>query len=52
VRSYVDAGFDRLYVNQIGPDQAGFFRFYERELAGALAELGVAADADASLTRG
>jgi len=52
VRSYVDAGFDRLYLNQIGPDQAGFFRFYERELAGALAELGVAADADASLTGG
>ncbi|MBP2471637.1 G6PDH family F420-dependent oxidoreductase [Crossiella equi] len=26
VRSYVDAGFDEVYVQQIGPDQDGFFR--------------------------
>jgi G6PDH family F420-dependent oxidoreductase len=51
VRAYIDAGFDRIYLNQIGPNQADFFRFYDHELAGALAELGVAADADASLTR-
>jgi G6PDH family F420-dependent oxidoreductase len=51
VRSYIDAGFDRVYLNQIGPHQADFFRFYDQELAGALAELGVAADADASMTR-
>jgi G6PDH family F420-dependent oxidoreductase len=51
VRTYADAGFDRIYLNQIGPNQADFFRFYDHELAGALAGLGVAADADASLTR-
>jgi G6PDH family F420-dependent oxidoreductase len=29
---YRDAGFDRLFVNQIGPDQDGFFEFFDREL--------------------
>jgi coenzyme F420-dependent glucose-6-phosphate dehydrogenase len=28
---YADAGFDHVYVHQVGPDQA-FFRLYEREL--------------------
>jgi coenzyme F420-dependent glucose-6-phosphate dehydrogenase len=28
IREYVDAGFDHVYVHQIGPDQEGFFRFY------------------------
>jgi coenzyme F420-dependent glucose-6-phosphate dehydrogenase len=32
IRAYVDAGFDHVYVHQIGPDQEGFFRFYEREV--------------------
>jgi len=32
IRKYVDAGFDHVYVHQIGPDQEGFFRFYEREV--------------------
>ena len=26
------AGFDHVYVHQVGPDQEGFFRFYEREI--------------------
>jgi len=30
--SYVDAGFDEVYVNQIGPEQKGFFEFYGREI--------------------
>jgi G6PDH family F420-dependent oxidoreductase len=38
-REYLDAGFDRVYINQIGPDQEPFFRFYESELGPALAEL-------------
>jgi G6PDH family F420-dependent oxidoreductase len=42
VRTYIDAGFDRVFLNQIGPNQADFFRFYNHELAGALAELGAA----------
>lgn len=36
VQSYVEAGFDEVYVNQIGPRQAEFFRFWEREIQPAL----------------
>jgi G6PDH family F420-dependent oxidoreductase len=36
VRPYVDAGFDRVYINQIGPDQAAFFAFFAKELGPAL----------------
>ena len=32
IREYFDAGYDRVYVHQVGPDQEGFFRFYEREV--------------------
>jgi G6PDH family F420-dependent oxidoreductase len=32
IREYFDAGYDHVYVHQIGPDQEGFFRFYEREV--------------------
>lgn len=32
IRRYVDAGYDHLFVHQVGPDQEGFFDFYEREL--------------------
>ena len=32
VRKYVDAGFDEVYVSQMGPDQEGMIRFYEREV--------------------
>jgi hypothetical protein len=48
VQKYIDAGFDRIYLGQIGPDQAGFFSFFERELAPALAEIGASPDADGS----
>ncbi|MCA1691669.1 MAG: TIGR03557 family F420-dependent LLM class oxidoreductase [Actinobacteria bacterium] len=27
-----EAGYDHVYVHQVGPDQEGFFRFYEREV--------------------
>ena len=33
---YAEAGFDELYVAQIGPDQEGFFRLYESEVLPAL----------------
>jgi coenzyme F420-dependent glucose-6-phosphate dehydrogenase len=32
IQEFVDAGFDHVYVHQVGPDQAGFMRFYEREV--------------------
>jgi G6PDH family F420-dependent oxidoreductase len=38
IQSYVDAGFDEIYLNQIGPEQDQFFRFWERELRPALAQ--------------
>jgi G6PDH family F420-dependent oxidoreductase len=38
IRAYEQAGFDRLHLHQIGPDQDGFFRFWEKELQPALAD--------------
>jgi coenzyme F420-dependent glucose-6-phosphate dehydrogenase len=35
-REYVAAGYDHLYFHQIGPDQDGFFRFWDAELRDAL----------------
>jgi alkanesulfonate monooxygenase SsuD/methylene tetrahydromethanopterin reductase-like flavin-dependent oxidoreductase (luciferase family) len=32
VREFADAGYDRVYIHQIGPDQEGFFQFYECEV--------------------
>jgi coenzyme F420-dependent glucose-6-phosphate dehydrogenase len=32
IQEYVDAGYDHVYVHQIGDDQDGFFEFYEREV--------------------
>ena len=38
VKEYVDAGFDEVYLSQIGPEQDGWFDFWERELQPALGE--------------
>jgi G6PDH family F420-dependent oxidoreductase len=32
IRQYVDAGFDEVYVNQIGDEQDAFFDFYARDV--------------------
>jgi G6PDH family F420-dependent oxidoreductase len=32
IQEYRDAGYDQIYIHQIGPDQAGFFKFYQREI--------------------
>ncbi len=32
IRTYEEAGYDHVYLHQIGPDQVGFLRFAEREL--------------------
>ncbi len=32
IEQYARAGFEHVYVHQVGPDQEGFFRFYEREI--------------------
>jgi len=32
IQELADAGFDHVYVHQVGPDQDGFFDFYAREV--------------------
>lgn len=32
IQEYIEAGYDHVYVHQVGPDQDGFFDFYEREV--------------------
>lgn len=32
IEAFLDAGFDHICLHQVGPDQEGFFRFYEREV--------------------
>jgi hypothetical protein len=32
IRQAADAGYDEVYVQQIGSEQEGFFRFYEKEV--------------------
>ena len=41
VQDYVDAGFDRVYINQVGPRQEEFFEFFSTDLAPALADVGM-----------
>lgn len=32
IRKFVDAGFEQVYVHQVGPDQDGFFEFYRQQV--------------------
>ncbi|HEV2128103.1 MAG TPA: LLM class flavin-dependent oxidoreductase, partial [Thermomicrobiales bacterium] len=32
IKAYADAGFENVYIHQIGPDQDGFFDFAKREI--------------------
>lgn len=32
IREYTDAGFDHVFLHQVGPDQEGFFDFAKREI--------------------
>lgn len=32
ISAFFEAGFDEVYVNQVGPDQGSFFDFFQREL--------------------
>jgi G6PDH family F420-dependent oxidoreductase len=36
IRRYLEAGYDEVYVSQVGDDQAGYFDFYRRELTSRL----------------
>jgi len=39
IRKYIDAGFDHIALIGIGPDQAGFIDFFQRELRAKVVEL-------------
>jgi G6PDH family F420-dependent oxidoreductase len=43
IQEYADAGFTHIYLHQIGPDQDGFFDFWERELRPALGDIAASA---------
>jgi hypothetical protein len=32
IQEFVEAGYTHVYVHQVGPDQAGFFQLYQREI--------------------
>jgi G6PDH family F420-dependent oxidoreductase len=32
IQKFADAGFDHVYIHQVGHDQEGFFRFYQQEI--------------------
>lgn len=32
IQSFMDAGFDHIYVHQVGPDQEIFFKFYHEQI--------------------
>jgi G6PDH family F420-dependent oxidoreductase len=32
IKQYIDAGFDEVYVSQVGPDQEGFLEFFSKEV--------------------
>jgi hypothetical protein len=47
IQKYVDAGYDHVYVHQVGPDQEGFIEAYARDVlprfsGGARSERGAA----------
>ena len=43
IREYADAGYDHVYIHQVGRDQDGVFGFCERELFPALRSDGLLA---------
>lgn len=43
IRSYVDAGIDHVCIHQVGHDQEGFMRFYQREILPEVRKLRAAA---------
>jgi len=32
IKKFIDSGYDHVYIHQVGPDQEGFFRFYQEEI--------------------
>lgn len=44
IQAYIDAGFDHVYIHQVGHDQEGFFRFYQKEILPSFQRDPIAAD--------
>jgi hypothetical protein len=38
IRAYVDAGFDEVYIGQVGSEHSGFFEFYADQVLPRLRE--------------
>ena len=38
IREYIEAGYDHVYLHQVGPDQEAFFDLYENEVLPRLQE--------------
>ncbi|MEQ8673811.1 MAG: TIGR03557 family F420-dependent LLM class oxidoreductase [Aggregatilineales bacterium] len=36
IQKYADAGYDHIYIHQVGPDQEGFFNFFQKHLLPAI----------------
>ncbi|MDP9316489.1 MAG: hypothetical protein M3R24_37495 [Chloroflexota bacterium] len=32
IQAFIDAGYDHVYIHQVGLDQEGFFQFYQRNV--------------------
>lgn len=32
IQKFIEAGFDHVYIHQVGPNQEGFFRFYQQQI--------------------
>ncbi|HXV41848.1 MAG TPA: TIGR03557 family F420-dependent LLM class oxidoreductase [Anaerolineae bacterium] len=32
IKKFIDAGYEHVYIHQVGPDQEGFFQFYKKEI--------------------
>ena len=43
IRKCIEAGFDHVYVHQIGKEQEGFFKFYESEILPEFGQKGILA---------
>lgn len=39
IRTWADAGYEHVYVHQVGPDQEAFMDFYERVVLGEATRL-------------
>ena len=44
IQEFADAGYECIYIHQVGPDQEGFLGFYGQEILPNFQRQGVSAD--------